>query len=131
MKTQNLFFTLIALFAITVAVASSLASFKWTDTDHDFGKVSQGKPVTVEFKFTNSGGEPLIVSDAKGSCGCTGVEYPKEPIMPNQSGTIKATFNAAAIGPFTKSVTVFSNAAEGVTVLRFQGEVVEASKPTK
>lgn len=131
MKTKNLFFTLIALCVATVVVASTLASFKWIETDHDFGKISQGKPVTVQFQFTNSGGEPLIVSDAKGSCGCTGVEYPKEPILPNQSGIVKATFNAAAIGPFTKSVTVFSNAAEGVTVLRFQGEVLEANKPTK
>ena len=131
MKTKNLFFTLIALCVATVVVAGTLASFKWTETDHDFGKIPQGKPVTVEFQFTNSGGEPLIVSDGKGSCGCTGVEFPKEPIMPNQSGIVKATFNAAAVGSFTKSVTVFSNAAEGVTVLRFQGEVVEASKPTK
>ncbi len=131
MKTKNLFSTLIALCIATVVVASTLASFKWTETDHNFGKIPQGKPVTVQFQFTNSGSEPLIVSEAKGSCGCTGVEYPKEPILPNQSETIKATFNAAAIGPFTKSVTVFSNAAEGVTVLRFQGEVVEANKPTK
>uniref|UniRef100_UPI0035938BD7 DUF1573 domain-containing protein n=1 Tax=Persicitalea sp. TaxID=3100273 RepID=UPI0035938BD7 len=124
MKTKNLFFTLIALCVATVVVAGTLASFKWTETDHDFGKIPQDKPVTVQFKFTNTGGEPLVVSSAKGSCGCTGVEYPQEPILPNQSGTIKATYNAAAIGPFTKSVTVFSNAAEGVAVLRFQGEVI-------
>lgn len=131
MKTKNLFFTLVVLCVATVVVAGTLASFKWTETDHDFGKISQGKPVTVQFEFTNTGGEPLIVSNAKGSCGCTGVEFPKGPILPNQSGTIKATYDAGAIGPFTKSVTVFFNAAEGVTVLRFQGEVVEAGKPTK
>ena len=124
MKAQNLFFTLIALCVATVVVAGTLASFKWNETDHDFGKIPQGKPVTVQFQFTNTGGEPLVVSSAKGSCGCTGVEYPKEPILPNQRGIVKATFNAAAIGPFTKSVTVFSNAAEGVAVLRFQGEVI-------
>ncbi|GHB83161.1 DUF1573 domain-containing protein [Persicitalea jodogahamensis] len=131
MKTQNLFFTLIALCVATVVVAGTMASFKWTETDHDFGKIAQNKPVTVQFNFTNTGGEPLIVSKATGSCGCTGVEYPKEPIMPNQSGIIKATYNAAAIGPFTKSVTVESNAAEGLTMLRFQGEVTKADKPTK
>ncbi len=131
MKTQNLFFTLIALCVATIVVAGTMASFKWTETDHDFGKIQQGKPVTVQFKFTNTGGEPLIVSKATGSCGCTGVEYPKEPIMPNQSGIIKAIYNAAAVGPFTKSVTVESNAAEGLTVLRFQGEVIKADKPAK
>ena len=131
MKTKNLFFTLVALCVATIAFAGTLASFKWTETDHNFGKIPQGKPVTVQFQFTNSGSEPLVVSNAKGSCGCTGVEYPNEPILPNQTGTIKATFNAAAVGPFTKSVTVFSNAAEGVTVLRFQGEVLESGKPTR
>ncbi len=106
-------------------MAGTLASFQWTETDYDFGKIKQGEPVTVEYQFKNTGSAPLIVSKATGSCGCTGVEYPKEPVLPNQSGTIKATFNAASMGPFTKSVTVESNADTGLTVLHFTGEVVE------
>jgi len=126
MKSKHYFFTLLALCVATVVLASTLASFKWTETNHDFGKIPQGKPVTVQFQFTNTGSQPLIVSKATGSCGCTGVEYPQAPIQPNQSGTIKATFNAAAIGPFTKSVTVESNADTGLTILYFKGEVIPA-----
>lgn len=127
MKTKHYFFTLLALCVATLVIAGTLASFKWTETDHDFGKIPQGKPVTVEFQFTNAGSEPLIVSKATGSCGCTGVEFPKDPILPNKSGTIKATFNAAAVGPFTKSVTVESNADTGLTILQFKGEVVSSN----
>lgn len=125
MKTKHYLFTLLALCVATIVMAGTLASFIWTETDHDFGKIPQGKPVTVQFQFTNAGSEPLIVSKATGSCGCTGVEFPKEPILPKQTGIIKATFNAAAIGPFTKSVTVESNADTGLTVLQFKGEVVK------
>jgi hypothetical protein len=82
MKTKPYFFTLLALCLATLVMAGTLASFHWTETDHDFGKIPQGKPVTVKFQFTNTGSEPLIVSKARGSCGCTGVEFPKDPILP-------------------------------------------------
>lgn len=126
MKIKPYFFTLAVLCIATLAMAGTLASFQWTETDHDFGKIPQGKPVTIQFQFTNAGSEPLIVSKATGSCGCTGVEFPQKPILPRQTGTIKATFNAAAVGPFTKSVTVESNADTGLTILQFKGEVVKS-----
>ncbi len=119
-----LFLLAVSTVALT-AVKFAAASFKWVETVHDFGKIPQNQPVTVKFEFTNSGNEPLIIKNAKGSCGCTGVEHPKEPIQPGKSGDIKATFNAAAAGPFTKTVTVESNATEGLTVLTFKGEVVK------
>ncbi|RRA99799.1 DUF1573 domain-containing protein [Larkinella rosea] len=103
---------------------SLLAVFSWEETDHDFGKIQQGKPVVAEFSFSNKGGVPLVISNAKGSCGCTGVDYPKEAIMPGKTGKIKATFNAAAIGSFNKTVTVESNAEGGTKVLTIKGEVV-------
>ena len=108
----------------SVAMTAPVALFNWKNATHDFGRVMQGKPVTAQFAFTNKGEMPLVISQAKGSCGCTGVEYPKEPIMPGQSGQIKATFNAAALGAFNKSVTVESNAEGGTAVLYFKGDVV-------
>ncbi len=126
MKKTFFLSTLLALGVASVVFASALAAaFKWVETQHQFGKVQQGKPVTANFKFTNMGGEPLIIGAARGSCGCTGVEYPKEPIMPGASGEIKATFNAVAAGPFNKSVTVESNAESGTVVLQISGEVVQ------
>jgi hypothetical protein len=125
MKNRKTFTTLLAVCLTTVVLAHSLASFNWIETTHDFGKIQKGTPVTASFEFTNKGSEPLIISNATGSCGCTGVDYPKEAILPNQKGVIQATFSAAATGPFAKSVTVESNAASGIVVLHIQGEVVE------
>lgn len=106
-----------------LAAHSLLAAFHWQNTSVDFGKIPQSKPVKAEFRFTNKGDAPLIITSARGSCGCTGVEYPQEAILPGQTGLINATFNAASVGSFSKTVTVESNAG-GPTVLTMTGEVV-------
>ncbi len=126
MKKSFLFATLLSLTTATLLMANVLmATFGWTATTHNFGKIKVGKPVTAEFAFRNTGEQPLFISSAKGSCGCTGVEYPKAAILPGQSGSVKATFNAASVGAFNKTVTVESNAEGGAVVLSFNGEVVE------
>ena len=77
---------------------------------HDFGEIIQGEKVNTEFKFTNTGKNDLLISDAYGSCGCTVPEWPKEPIAPGQSGVIKVQFNSAnRSGLFNKTVTVVAN----------------------
>lgn len=126
MKKATFLSVLTIFFATTLVFANVwLAAFGWVETNHNFGKIKQGKPVSAEFKFTNKGEAPLIIGKAYGSCGCTGVEYPKEPVMPGASGTIKATFNAAAAGSFNKTVTVESNAEGGTITLSIQGEVIQ------
>ncbi len=121
--------TLLLLFSFITAsivlASAAVAAFGWTATDHNFGQIKQGKPVMAEFAFTNKGAVPLLIHKAYGSCGCTGVDYPKQPIMPGASGTIKATFNAAAIGTFNKTVTVESNAEGGLVTLNIHGEVTK------
>lgn len=99
------------------------SSIKWGDTTFDFGKIPQGKPVTTEFEFTNSSMVPLIINEVQSSCGCTVPSYPKEPILPGKTGTIVVTFNAAATGPFSKSILVKTNATEGYSSLVIKGEV--------
>jgi hypothetical protein len=106
------------------AQPGNMAAFKWVETTHDFGKIPQGKPVTHEFKFTNTGKVPLVLSSVQASCGCTTPDYSKEPIAPGKTGVIKATFNAGAVGPFNKSVTVTANVEGGSTYLVLKGEVV-------
>ncbi len=124
MKRSLFFAALLSFLTATLLLANTLmATFRWTATTHDFGKIPHGTPVTAEFAFANTGEQPLIISTAKGSCGCTGVDYPKAAILPGQLGTIKATFNAASIGAFNKTVTVESNAEGGAVVLSFKGEV--------
>ena len=66
--------------AVSAGDPSTMAKFKWDETTHDFGKIDQGKPVSTEFVFTNTGTTPLVISNVKGSCGCTVTEYTKEAI---------------------------------------------------
>lgn len=91
---------------------------------HDYGTVKQGGNGECEFKFTNTGTEPLIISDAKGSCGCTVPEWPKTPIKPGETASIKVKYDTKRVGPINKTVTVTSNASsEPTKVLRIKGTV--------
>ena len=83
-----------------------------------------------EFLFTNTGKEPLIISKAKGSCGCTVPNWPKEPIMPGETGTIKVNYDEKRVGSFNKSITITSNARNSVKVLKIKGKVVANENKT-
>ncbi len=120
------FFGLLLVSGLGSAVAVSRqnrAVFGWETTSHNFGTIAQGRPVAAKFAFTNKGEAPLIISNARGSCGCTGVAFTRDAILPGQSGEVSATFNAAAVGAFNKTVMVESNAEGGVFTLSFRGEV--------
>ncbi len=99
------------------------AIFAWENTSHDFGQISQGNPVTAVFQFENTGDVPLVITEAIGSCGCTVPDYTRTPILPGESGEVRAVFNAAKLGVFNKTVTIKSNASDQA-VLSIQGEVV-------
>jgi hypothetical protein len=90
---------------------------------HDFGTIDQGGNGTYEFKFKNTGKEPLIITDAKGSCGCTVPSWPKEPIKPGATSTIKVTYDTKRVGAFNKSVTITSNAKSNVKTIVIKGDV--------
>ena len=109
----------------TLSVPGAMPSFRWlTDSTVNLGKIEQNKPVTVSFEFVNSGKAPLLISKVEPSCGCTAVDYSKEPVTPGQKGFVKTTYNASAVGVFNKAVTVFSNVADIRKVLNIKGEVV-------
>lgn len=107
------------------AGASNLAVFGWESAIHDFGKIKQGVPVTHEFTFTNTGKTPLVITNVQASCGCTTPAWSKDPIPPGGQGFIKATYNAASIGSFNKTVTVMANVENGFKQLSIKGEVVQ------
>jgi hypothetical protein len=104
-------------------------SFKWIKTEHDFGKVQYQKSVMYEFEFTNKGQAPLVISEVEGSCGCTVTDYTKDPVMPEKIGKVKATFDAAALGKFRKSIKVVANVEGGPEYLYIKGTVVNDSEP--
>jgi len=96
---------------------------------HDYGTMKQHGDASTEFKFTNTGTEPLIISNAKGSCGCTVPQWPKEPIMPGQTSSIKVKYDSKRLGPINKSVTITSNASNSPTkVIRIKGNIEAAPK---
>ncbi|MFA6260987.1 MAG: DUF1573 domain-containing protein [Bacteroidia bacterium] len=91
---------------------------------HDFGVIPQGTPASFTFTFKNTGKSPLIVTSASASCGCTTPEWTKEPIKKGGKGFVKATYNAASVGPFTKQITVRTNDPKKETLnLTIKGEV--------
>ena len=99
-------------------------TYAWNETTHDFGRIIQNDPATVTFSVKNNGTAPLIITAAKSSCGCTVAEYSKEPIKPNESGIVKATYNTARIGSFAKTVTVTIDGNANADVLTIKGEVL-------
>lgn len=104
--------------------------FKFETEEYNFGKIKQGESVTYEFKFKNTGKEPLIISEAHGSCGCTVPVWPKEPIMKGKEGVIKVTFNSAGkMGAQDKTVTLTSNSKGGQKILHMKGEVLQPDAP--
>jgi hypothetical protein len=97
--------------------------------EYNFGAIKQGESVTHEFKFKNTGREPLIINNAVGSCGCTVPDYPKEPIKPNGTGTIKVTFNSAGkMGQQDKTVTLTYDTDKTI-VLHIKGNVEATATP--
>jgi hypothetical protein len=100
------------------------ASFKFEEEEFSFNTIKQGESVTHEFSFTNTGKEPLVISNAQGSCGCTVPIWPKEPIAAGAKGTIKVTFNSAGKqGIQDKTVTLTSNAKPNPMVIHMKGTV--------
>jgi len=118
---------LACVFALMGTVASQAQEISFEKEIHDFGTFEQHGNGTYEFKFTNTGDAPLIISNSKGSCGCTVPVWPKEPIAPGASHVIKVKYDTKRIGAFNKSVTISSNANTDATkVIRIKGKVLAA-----
>ena len=96
----------------------------WDKTVNDFGEIEQGTPKEAQFTLTNEGKEPLLIQTAKAGCGCTNLKYSQEPVLPGKSTIVAATYNAAAMGQFTKSVTVTTNADPNPVMLMIKGTVI-------
>ena len=127
-KILTLCAVVIGFIAFTAMQTDNKAEFKFEKETHDFGKIPQGKPVSVNFKFTNTGEEPLIISNVESTCGCTVPKYTTTPVLKGQTGIITVTFNAASVQPsFAKAVTIKSNARTSIKLLYIKGEVTAAN----
>lgn len=105
--------------------ASAQANFDFVKSEHDFGTVKSGKDtIWVEFKFTNTGNEPLIITDVRTSCDCTLAEWPKDAIQPGKTGVIKGGYKIEGkTGPFDKSIIIFANTSPATTFLSIKGTI--------
>jgi len=120
-----------ALFAAFGLMAQQkTANISWEKTSHDFGAFKEeAGPKTAVFNFTNTGSEPLIVTNVKASCGCTTPDWTKEPVQPGQKGFVKATYDPKnRPGKFDKSITVTTNTEQPTTILRISGDVTPREK---
>jgi hypothetical protein len=97
--------------------------FKFESEVVDYGTIEHNADGNRVFKFTNTGKEPLIISNAVGSCGCTTPDWPKEPIKPGASGVIKVHYATDRVGQFEKTVTITSNADTPSKVIKIKGVV--------
>jgi hypothetical protein len=124
---KKIVYLLIAVFGVTTTFAQSNSPLEFTQSKHTFGKVKQGVPVTHTFTFKNTSDKPVVIESASASCGCTTPEYPKGAISKGATDKISVTYNAQAMGAFTKQVTVkVANVAEPI-VLNIEGEVVDGT----
>jgi hypothetical protein len=148
-KLTTLFIAFMMTLAITVmaqdaaqvkqasaAIAESPAmgpKAEWDTKTLDLGEVKYRVKTEAEFTLTNTGNEPLLITYAKASCGCTDLKYSQEPVLPGNSTKLSVTYNGSGNGNFRKSITVQTNADAGRTSLQIKGIVIreEAPKTTK
>ena len=119
--------TMLCLGLLSFAIhAQAKIEFK-TDTI-DYGTIEKGSNGVRVFEFTNTGNEPLIISQVKSSCGCTIPKKPKDPILPGKTGEIEVKYDTNRVNPIRKTITVISNAETPTVALKIKGEVIDSSK---
>jgi len=104
------------------------AEITFDKTVYDYGTIANGGNPNFEFKFKNTGKEPLIISNCQASCGCTIPTCPKEPILPGKTAIIKGTYATTRTGKIAKQITVTSNAKNSPVVISISGEVLPPAK---
>ena|SRR5690606_9770438 len=110
--------------ANNVVDPETAAKLTFEETSYDFGDLPAGAKVDHYFKFTNTGKSPLIIKDAKGSCGCTVPQFPKEPIAPGATDSIKVSFDAGKFqGKQSKTVTLTTNTVAGKEELKITANI--------
>lgn len=119
-------FYLITILNIGYLNSYAQANLKFKETKKHFGFVKKGETVTLQYEFTNSGNQPLIITDAKVECSCTTVDYPKQPIPPNATNTVTVMFNTTSVyDRQDRTVEILSNSKNASQKIRFKGIVLK------
>ncbi|GAB2951870.1 hypothetical protein GCM10027048_16090 [Hymenobacter coalescens] len=131
---RNIFTSLLSLALVLLLAlgASAQGVLQFTEMQHDFNQVAEGSLATHEFKFKNTGNQPVVIANVQASCGCTTPDWTKTPVLPGKTGFIRAAYNSAGRpGQFNKTVTVTSNAKEPSMTLTIKGTVVDKAEMAK
>lgn len=123
-RSLSLIITLLTV-TLTAVAQPRISSNKET---HNFGQIEWKRPVTVEYTITNTGNQPLVLTNVTTSCACSVADWTRTPIAPGEKGTVSASFDAKALGHFEKTVGIYSNAEPHLVYLKFAGEVVQEVK---
>lgn len=118
--------------AETQALATT--SIHFADSSFDFGNIKEGEKVEHTFTFENTGAQPLVVSSAQASCGCTIPEWTRDPVLPGKEGKITVKYNSSGKeGAITKTVSVYANTEPGETILHIAANVIKekVQEPSK
>ncbi|MEA3503724.1 MAG: DUF1573 domain-containing protein [Bacteroidota bacterium] len=91
---------------------------------YDYGTIYQNSDGKCEFKFTNTGKEPLVLSKVRSSCGCTVPSWPRKPILPGKSESIKVKYDTKRLGTIHKSISIYSNASNSPQIARIKGKII-------
>ncbi|GMN11907.1 hypothetical protein MTsPCn9_32090 [Croceitalea sp. MTPC9] len=114
----------VGLLALSVKAQDKTAKIEFKSETIDYGEIAKGSDGLRVFQFTNTGDSPLLISNAKSSCGCTVPQYPKNtPIAPGETGEIKVKYDTNRVGPFRKAITISSNSDTPTTVLKIKGTI--------
>lgn len=126
MRTLIVFAVILSAFLFTAEAQHSKPNLAFDKVIHNFGEVKEdGGTRTFEFKFKNTGGQPLVLHNVKASCGCTTPQWTRNPIPPGGEGYVRAIFDPRnRPGNFNKTITVASNAQNASIILRINGKVL-------
>lgn len=106
-------------------VGYAQAEMTFEESTIDYGTIKKGSDGLRIFKFTNTGDQPLVISDVLTTCGCTVPKRPANAILPGEEGEIEVMYNTKLVGPIRRTLSVFSNVTSEVTSLKIKGIVTE------
>jgi Protein of unknown function (DUF1573) len=111
--------------ASDVDATTKTGKFEFEENNFDFGTINSGAEVVHVYKFKNAGDADIVISQVKGSCGCTSPEYPQNPVKPGEDGEIKVTFRSKGMaGQVVKDITILANTVPTTKILTISGEVL-------
>lgn len=127
---KRIVFLLFSMVLLGFTVSAQNAVMSVDNPNYDFGKIwEEDGDVTCNFVVKNTGNAPLVINRVTASCGCTTPNWTKEPIAPGATGTVTATYSAKnRPGPFSKTISVYSNGKDGAYILTIKGEVLSKAK---